>query len=87
MYSSLAELRDSLSWTRRSFRNQTMEARRIPAALEGSEGRRGLRGRGDWRGFDDTVDLKDGFAGERKEEERERCEREGSWEGILTLLG
>lgn len=48
-----------------------MEARRIPAGLEGSEGRRGLRESGFWRGFEEMVDLKKGLGGER-EEERER---------------
>ena len=65
-----------------------MEARRIPAALKGSEGRPGFRERGLWRGLAETVvDLKEGLGGEREEEERKRWERDGIWEGILTLLG
>lgn len=52
----------------------------------GSEGRRGFRERGAWRGFDEMVDLWEGFVGE-KVEEREREEREEIWVGILTLLG
>lgn len=71
MDSLLAELRHSLSWTRRSLRNQTIDARRRAAALEGSEGRRGLRKRGLWRGLAEKLDLRKGFEGER-EEDRER---------------
>lgn len=52
-----------------------MEARRRPAALEGSEGRRGFNERGAWRGVAETVDFKSGFVGER-DATRERRERE-----------
>ena len=87
MDSLLAELRHSLSWTRRSFRNQTMQDRRIPAALEGSEERRGPRNRGLWRGEEEMgVDLKNDL-GWFRDEERERWAREAAWDGILTLLG
>lgn len=72
MDSSLAELRHSLSLTRKSLRNQTMEARRIPAALEGSAGRRGPRDRVFCKGLAEMVDLKESLGGEIVEEERER---------------
>lgn len=48
-----------------------MVDRRIPAPFEGSEGRRGPKERGFWSGEEDTVDLKNGFGGQR-EEDRER---------------
>lgn len=63
-----------------------MEARRRAAALEGSEGRRGFKERGLWRGLEETVDLKNGFE-EGMEEAKERVKRDAIWEGILTLTG
>ncbi|PPS00038.1 hypothetical protein GOBAR_AA20631 [Gossypium barbadense] len=62
MDSLLAVLRHSLSWTRKSLRNQTMEARRIAAPLEGSRWRPGPKERGDWRGLLAKVDLKERFS-------------------------
>lgn len=53
-----------------------MAARRIPAPLEGSEGRRGPRERGFWRGLAETVDLNDSLEGEGEVAERERWARE-----------
>jgi hypothetical protein len=50
-----AVLIDSLSWTRRSSRNQTTETRRRAAAEEGSVGLWGIKESGDLRGcFDFT---------------------------------
>lgn len=68
MDSLFAAARHSLSFILRSFRNQTIEARRRPAAFEGSEGRRGFIERVLWRGFAETVDLKEGFLGEETRE-------------------
>lgn len=73
MDSLLAELRHSLSWTRKSLRNQTMEARRIAAPLLGSKERRGPKDRGFWRGLEEMVDLKDSLGGgDTEAEDRER---------------
>lgn len=36
-----------------------MEDRRIAAPFEGSEGRRGFKERGLWRGLEEMVDLKE----------------------------
>lgn len=63
-----------------------MEERRAAAPPEGSEGRRGFRGRVLWRGLAEKVDLKRGLAGERGAA-RERREREEIWVGILTVAG
>lgn len=76
MDSLFAEFKHSLSWTRRSLRNQTMEHRRRPAEFEGSDDRRGARGRGAWRGEAEIMDLKEFLGGLREEEERERCARD-----------
>lgn len=72
MDSLLAELRHSLSWTRKSFLNQTMEARRIAAPLEGSRGRRGPKERGFCRGLAEMVDLNESFGGVTLAVDRER---------------
>lgn len=64
-----------------------MEARRRAAPFEGSEGRRGLRERGLWRGFEEMVDLKNGFGGEREVVEVEERERAVNWEGMWSLEG
>lgn len=72
MDSLLAVLRHSLSWTRKSLRNQTMEARRTAAPLEGSRGRRGPKERGDCRGLLAKVDLKESLEGEGEGEVEER---------------
>lgn len=86
MDSSLAVVRHSLSCTRRSLRNHTMAARRRAAPLEGSEGRRGLRERGFWRGMAEKEDFfEKGLGGEIVNEERERAEE--IWCGILTDFG
>lgn len=63
-----------------------MEDRRMPAGLVGSEGRRGFRERGVWRGFEEIVDLWEGLGGGEKV--REERDTEEIWVGeILTLLG
>lgn len=66
-----------------------MAARRIPAPLEGSKGRRGPRERGFCRGLAEIVDLNESLegVGEREVVERERWAREEAWVGTLTLLG
>ncbi|MFS7987332.1 hypothetical protein Hanom_Chr11g01021251 [Helianthus anomalus] len=63
-----------------------MEVLRAPARLEGSEGRLGLRDKGVWSGFEETVDLKWGLVG-AEERERVMREREDVWLGILMSLG
>lgn len=86
MDSLLAVARHSLSCTRRSLRNHTMAARRRAAPLEGSEGRRGLRERGFWRGMAEKEDFfEERLGGEIIKGERERAE--GMWRGILTDFG
>ena len=64
-----------------------MDARRSAGPEGGSEGRRGFRERGFWRGLEETVDLKNKGLGGERGLERERWEREEIWEGILRLFG
>lgn len=51
--------------------------------MDGSEGRRGFKANGLWRGFAETVDFIMDLVAGREVEERERLKREE----ILTLAG
>lgn len=63
MDSLLADINDSLSLTRKSLRNKTIEARRRAAAFDGSVGRLGVMGNGFKRGVLETIDLGIDFEG------------------------